>query len=52
VYAYTRTDSTTSANATTVDNIKQTADELKQNMIKDDIDSSGDSSGLINRYNY
>jgi hypothetical protein len=41
---YTRTDTATAAN--TIDNVKETADELKEYMIKDDIDSSGNSSGL------
>jgi hypothetical protein len=39
---YTRTDATTAASIT--DELKQTADDLKQYMIRDDIDSSANSS--------
>jgi hypothetical protein len=41
---YTRTGITTAAD--TIDHIKETADELKQYMIKDDIDSTDNSSEL------
>jgi uncharacterized membrane protein YwzB len=41
---YTRTDTTTAANIIT--DIKQISDELKQYMIKDDIDTSDNSSRL------